>query len=332
MVRGPVDDPSADYNANGDLTDDACFPGEKAARAFDAGWEAVVLVNRHLDEDDSASIPFCGSGAYDPEKPMVTVCTTHAAAHELFGTPPQFATPVPADDAPPLGTISVERVRATSIFDGWGYLNLYRRGEGKVERIDSYAVPEALDPDFAFGFGDLSIHEIATDPRRNLAYSSYYAAGVRVFRFGSFGIREVGHYIDEEGNNFWGVETFVPRSRAAGNLRGKRLFAGSDRDQIRVATRSSNCRSRSPKAAGVFESMSISPTTRPSWKIGATISLRVDGKQARYRSSVFTSSTTSVRPLAAAAPQTPWPTGIRTCSVACGPFHGPSTRSSPSTR
>jgi hypothetical protein len=230
MQRGPSGDPSADYNGNGDLTDDACFPGEKAAKAFDAGWDAIVLVDRHLGVDDTNAVPFCGSGAYDPAKPMVTVCTTHSAYHELFGTPPEFTVPYSPGDAPAIGEVSDLRVRATSIFDGWGYLSLFRREAGKVERIDSYAIPEALDPDFAFGFGDLSIHEIATDPGQNLAYSSYYAGGMRVFRFGEAGIEEVGHYIHEDGNNFWGVETFVPSDAAAGPLEGKRLFAGSDRD------------------------------------------------------------------------------------------------------
>ncbi|HEX6657882.1 MAG TPA: hypothetical protein VF065_07360, partial [Ilumatobacter sp.] len=230
MQRGPTGDPSADYNGNGDLTDDACFPGEKAAKAFDAGWDAIVLVNRHLGSDDSTGVPFCGSGAFEADKPMVTICTTHAAYHELFGTPPEFTIPYSPGDAPAIGAVSVRRVRATSIFDGWGYLNLFRRSAGKVERVDSYAIPEALDPAFAFGFGDLSIHEIATDPGRNIAYSSYYAGGMRVFSFGSAGIEEVGHYIDAEGNNFWGVETFVPAHAAAGDLEGKRLFAGSDRD------------------------------------------------------------------------------------------------------
>jgi hypothetical protein len=230
MQRGPSDDPSADYNGNGDLTDDACFPGEKAAKAFDAGWDAIVLVNRHLGTNDATSEPFCGSGAYEPDKPMVTICTTHAAYHELFGTTPQFGIPYSADDAPAIGAISSKRVRATSKFDGWGYAHLYRRSAGKIERVDSFAIPEALDPAFAFGFGDLSIHEFATDPGQNLAYSSYYSGGVRVFRFGSGGLEEVGHYIDTHGNNFWGIETFTAGSSLAGNLEGKRLFAGSDRD------------------------------------------------------------------------------------------------------
>jgi len=230
MQRGPTGDPSADYNGNGDLTDDACFPGEKAAKAFDAGWDAIVLVNRHLGSDDTNGEPFCGSGAYDPAKPMVTVCTTHAAYHELFGTTPEFTTPYSSGDAPAIGTVSGKRVRATSVFDGWGYAQLYKRESGKVTRVDSYAISEAQDPAFAFGFGDLSIHEFATDPTENLAYISYYAGGVRVVRFGAGGIDEVGHYIDTEGNNFWGIETVVAGNDQAGNLKGKRLFAGSDRD------------------------------------------------------------------------------------------------------
>ena len=230
MQRGPAGDPSADYNGNGDLTDDACFPGEKAAKAFDAGWDAIVLVNRHLGSDDTNSEPFCGSGAFDPAKPMVAVCTTHSAYHELFGTTPQYTTPYSPTDAPAIGTVSNGRVKATSVFDGWGYAHLFKREAGKVTRVDSYAIAEAKDPAFAFGFGDLSIHEFATDPSQNLAYSSYYAGGVRVFRFGASGLREVGHYIDDQGNNFWGIETFAANSERAGNLEGKRLFAGSDRD------------------------------------------------------------------------------------------------------
>lgn len=231
MQRGPVGDPTADYNGNGDLTDDACFPGEKAAKAFDAGWDAVVLVNRHTGGDDTTSEPYCGSGGYDPAKPMVTVCTTHSAYHELFGTSPHFTVPYPLDDAPALGAVSTRRVRATSTFDGWGYAHLYRRQAGKLTRIDSYAIPEALDPAYAFGFGDLSIHEFATDPARNLAYSSYYAGGLRVLRFGSAGLEEVGHYVDAGGNNFWGIEQFTAGPGAPPGLRGKRFIAASDRDQ-----------------------------------------------------------------------------------------------------
>jgi hypothetical protein len=43
-----------------------------------------------------------------------------------------------------------------------------------------------------------------------------------VLRFGANGLRETGRYIDEGGNNFWGVEQFT--------YRGNRLIALSDRD------------------------------------------------------------------------------------------------------
>lgn len=64
----------------------------------------------------------------------------------------------------------------------------------------------------------------------NRAYSSYYAGVMRVFDFGEGGVEEVGHYIDDNGSNFWGVETFTLNTAAAGDLQGDRLFAGSDRD------------------------------------------------------------------------------------------------------
>ena len=49
-----------------------------------------------------------------------------------------------------------------------------RTGAGRhdhMRRVDSFAIEEALDERFAVGFGDLSVHEFATDPNANLAYS-----------------------------------------------------------------------------------------------------------------------------------------------------------------
>jgi hypothetical protein len=106
---------------------------------------------------------------------------------------------------PAIGTLG-ERLRVQGgVFDGWGYLRLH--DAQTLEEIDSFAIPEALDPDFASGFGNLTVHEVKTDPRRgkNLAYSSYYDAGLRVLSFGPDGMEEVGHYIHSDGNDFWGV-------------------------------------------------------------------------------------------------------------------------------
>lgn len=223
LQRGPSSDSDEDYNGNGDLTDDACFPGEKAANAAAAGWDAVLLVNRHPDSgnqaDDSAT---CGSGGYPPGATIVTLCTTHRAFHLMFRDNPEFGIPYDDDsEGPALGTVG-EKVRGTSKFDGWGGARLFRNGAGKFTEVDAYAIPEALDERYSSRFGDLSIHEVATDPKARLAYASYYAGGFRVLRFGSNGLRETGRFIDEGGNNFWGVEQFTSN--------GDRLIALSDRD------------------------------------------------------------------------------------------------------
>ncbi|MCI0345568.1 MAG: hypothetical protein L0221_09025 [Chloroflexi bacterium] len=104
-------------------------------------------------------------------------------------------------------------VTATAVgeFNGWGYLHLF--DAATLTEIDTYAIAEALNPAFLrtqanpFGFGTLSIHEVATDRERNLGYISYYGGGFRVVSFGASGISEVGHYLDVGGNNFWGVQT-----------------------------------------------------------------------------------------------------------------------------
>jgi hypothetical protein len=214
LQRGPSGDPNA--------PEGACFPGEKAAEAAEAGWDALLLVNRHLGSAD-ADEPFCGSGGYPAGLEMVTLCTTHEAFHLMFNTTPIYTGgSLDAPGEPAFGAVG-EDVEGTSVFDGWGYAHLYRNENGKIREVDAFAIPEALDEDFAFGFGDLSIHEFATDPEQNIAYSSYYSGGMRVFSFGGSGLEEVGRFIDQGGNNFWGVETF--ESKKLG-----RLFAGSDRD------------------------------------------------------------------------------------------------------
>ena len=115
------------------------------------------------------------------------------------------------------------RVIFSAGFDGWGYMHLYRNDGDDLTAVDHYAIPEAMDEEFADGFGDLTVHEFATDPQVNLAYSSYYAGGLRVMSFGDQGLDEVGKFIDQGGNDFWGVEAV--NHPAAG-----RLIALSDRD------------------------------------------------------------------------------------------------------
>ncbi|HEU4544512.1 MAG TPA: hypothetical protein VFR23_25520 [Jiangellaceae bacterium] len=217
LQRGPVGDPSA--------PEAACFPGEKAHEAALAGWDAVLFVNHHTGEAAGGE-PFCGSGAFVDE--IVAVCTTHAAFHRLFGLEPLDAPwSYPEDIA--IGTIG-EEIEVGSVFDGWGYVWLL--DAETLEPIDTFAIPEAHDPDFAFGFGDLSVHEVAVDPQDpSLAYLSYYSGGLRAIQIqcadpsdnSTCELVEVGGYLDPAGNDFWGVQTFIGED-------GRTYILGSDRD------------------------------------------------------------------------------------------------------
>ena len=102
-------------------------------------------------------------------------------------------------------------------------MHLYTNNDGKLVEKDTYAIPEAHDPAFASGFGDLSVHEVATssEDKRRL-YFSYYSGGFRVAKIENNKIVEKGHYIDAGGSNFWGVQTFQDA--------GKEYVAASDRD------------------------------------------------------------------------------------------------------
>ena len=204
LQRGPVGDPSA--------PEEPCFPGEKAHEAAEAGWDAVVFVNHHTGEAAGGE-PFCGSGAFVDE--IVAICTTHDAFHRLFDLEPFDPAAWSYPEDLPIGTVGAE-IEVGSIFDGWGYVHLF--DAATLEELDTFAIPEAHDPDFAFGFGDLSVHEVAVDPQdASLAYLSYYSGGLRAIQIqcsnpddtSTCELVEVGGYLDPEGNDFWGVETFV---------------------------------------------------------------------------------------------------------------------------
>jgi hypothetical protein len=122
--------------------------------------------------------------------------------------------------APPIGTDG-QTVDVKAEFDGWGYVHLYNADT--MQDVDQYYLPESQDPAYASGFGDLSVHEVATDPDTSLAYISYYAGGFRVVKYGAGGLTEVGRYIDQGGNNFWGVEVHK-------HPNGQKYVLASDRD------------------------------------------------------------------------------------------------------
>jgi hypothetical protein len=134
---------------------------------------------------------------------------------------------------PAVGTAG-ETITLTSAFDGWGYVRLF--DAETLEELDQYAIDEAMDPAFAEGFGDLSVHEVAVDPQDpSLAYLAYYSGGLRAIQIqctdpedtSTCELVEVGSYLDEAGNNFWGVETFVAED---GPYEGRTVILASDRD------------------------------------------------------------------------------------------------------
>jgi hypothetical protein len=214
--RGPTQDPNDPATA-------ACPFTQKIENARRAGYGAAIIANHHVGalagaEPDAA---FCGSG--DPID-LPALCVGHRALHRLFGREPEYTVPYrggdPGDKEPNPGDKGA-RVTATARFDGWGYVHLL--DARTLEPIDAFAIREALDERYATGHGDLSVHEVATDPDTNLAYLSYYAGGLRVLRYGEDGLREVGRFIDEGGNNFWGIEVLKHRD-------GQKYLLASDRD------------------------------------------------------------------------------------------------------
>jgi RTX calcium-binding nonapeptide repeat (4 copies)/LVIVD repeat len=226
VSRGPQSataDPSAPYPA--------CTFQEKAENAAAAGWDAVIIGNHHSGAGGGAQPDshLCGSGDFAD---IIAICIGHRAMHFLFDNPPGQARgesyAVPYDNTPPdpqepqVGDRGWE-VQTSAEFDGWGYTHLYSNAGNDLQAVDHFAIEEAIDERYVFGFGDLSVHEFATDPTEYLAYSSYYAGGMRVLRFGDSGLEQTGKFIDEGGSNFWGVEVFT-------TPQGDRLFAGSDRD------------------------------------------------------------------------------------------------------
>ena len=199
-----------------------CFFTEKVAAVEAAGgYEGIIVFNREgadgcsdlLIMDVQGSIPSMFVGR-DTGWDLLNIPGYDDAACRVSTQPTPSSVTV--------GTVG-DAVDVSSIFDGWGYVHLYANGTGKLNELDTYAVPEAHDPAYAEGFGDLSVHEVAMSHERNeLAYFSYYSAGFRVATIESGQLVEQGHFIDEGGNNFWGVEVW--------NKDGKEYVLGSDRD------------------------------------------------------------------------------------------------------
>lgn len=200
-----------------------CTFTEKVANVLAAGgYDAVLIFNRTgTDGGCDGSLGMSVEGDI-PTFGVAPRGQGFAIFDEPYDNDACLAGAGPEQLPVPLGTTG-DTLSFTSQFDGWGYVHLFAYGPEKMAELDTYAIPEAHDPAFASGFGDLSVHEAATSPTRaDLVYFSYYAAGFRVAKIMGDELVEVGHYIDVGGNNFWGVQVFQSG--------GQEYVAASDRD------------------------------------------------------------------------------------------------------
>lgn len=186
-----------------------------------AGYGAGIVFNA-VRSDCEARVTMLASGSL----PFVFV--PRSTGLQLLNVP-GVTTANSCTTANPADGSASAATTIAAIFDGWGYVRLFATsiprtgGTGSISQIDTYTVPEAQDPAYAEGFGDLSVHEVAMDPEGSIAYLSYYAAGFRVVKYGTGGIQEVGAFIEEGGNNFWGVEVWSEEH-------GEQYVLASERD------------------------------------------------------------------------------------------------------
>ena len=197
-----------------------CTFTEKIANVEAAGYAAAIVVNREGAD---------GCGAFgmsvDGGIPALSVSRSDGfALFDIGGFDPAACLAGTAELLPGVAIGATgDTVTLNSFFDGWGYVHLYRNAPGKLVELDRYAIPEAMSPAFAQGFGDLSVHEVAVSATRNdLAYLSYYSGGFRVLKIVNDELVEVGRFIHEDGNNFWGVQVFQHA--------GQEYVAASDMD------------------------------------------------------------------------------------------------------
>ena len=203
-----------------------CTFTEKVANVLAAGgYDAVLVFNRVGSDACNQTSGMSVAG----DIPAFGVAPREQG-FAIFGTEGQYddaeclAAPAGSMLAPIVVGTHGDTLRFASYFDGWGYVHLFGNQNGKMAEFDTYAIPQAHDPAYAVGFGDLSVHEVATSPQRaDLAYFSYYSGGFRVAKIANNQLTEVGNYIDVGGNNFWGVQVFTGPD-------GKEYVAASDRD------------------------------------------------------------------------------------------------------
>ena len=209
------------------------------------GYEAIIVMNRE-GADACGGLVFMAVAGED----VPALFVTREVGYGFFDLTYDDAACMAGDGSVTIAGLAIgaigDFISMESTFDGWGYVHLI--DAATLEDVDQFAIPEALDPAFAEGFGDLSVHEVAVDPQDpSLAYLAYYSGGliavqiqcpagtpydpdnVTVGYTSTCELVEVGSYLDPLGNNFWGVETFVDEDPLSPYF-GRTIILASDRD------------------------------------------------------------------------------------------------------
>lgn len=200
----------------------------KADTAEAAGYDGFIVFNDA--ERGDALVTMGGDGSLLPG-----IFVGHSTGLAIFDVA----------DASELNIGDTGAATASSVvFDGFGYFHLLDRAT--LSELGYYAPGQVNDPDYASGFGDLTMHNVegnAVD--RNQAFISWYSLGMRVVDVNTgnsvrppaddwdqatppvndyYGknVTEVGRFIAPEGSNFWGVTQTV--------IEGQRYVLGSDRN------------------------------------------------------------------------------------------------------
>jgi hypothetical protein len=195
-----------------------------------AGYEGLIVFNRRGTDGCETLVSMLASST---EIPAMFVSRTDG--FRLLGVEPDSsytcgtASETDGTNTPAGPSVPVD-ISAT--FDGWGYTHMYETDltpGAKMKEIDYYAPIEGQREAEAENFGDMTVHEVATDPDRDLVYISHYALGMRVLSYDASGAKEVGAFVEPGGSNYWGVEVH--------KMNGKTYILGSDRDRgLRIFT------------------------------------------------------------------------------------------------
>jgi len=148
-----------------------CFFEEKVQAILAAGgYDAVIIMNR--EGPDACNATTTPSVTTDG---IPVVFVSREAGFELFDDTSFdidecLAGSEATTEAPmAIGTVGDVVTDVGAVFDGWGYVHLFgvdiEDAAASLTELDTFVIPEAMDPDFAEGFGDLSVHEVATDPQ-----------------------------------------------------------------------------------------------------------------------------------------------------------------------